>query len=132
LLVATNRDLKRRVEEGRFREDLYYRLAVVPLTVPALRDHREDVPELCAHLLAQAVRELKTPPRRISTEAIQTLLSYDFPGIFGDFVILFSAPAFCQFKRRSRRRIFRYRRNVVPKASRFAAPPSLRPTNSPR
>jgi DNA-binding NtrC family response regulator len=80
LLVATNRDLKRRVNEGRFREDLYYRLAVVPLTVPALRDHREDIPELCAHFVAQAVSELKTPPRRISTEAIQTLLSYDFPG----------------------------------------------------
>jgi len=80
LLVATNRDLKRRVQEGRFREDLYYRLAVVPLTVPALRDHREDIPELCAHFLAQAVRELKTPPRRISAEAIQALCSYDFPG----------------------------------------------------
>ena len=80
LLVATNRDLKRRVQEGRFREDLYYRLAVVPLTVPPLRDHREDIPELCAHFLAQAVRDLKTPPRRISAEAIQTLLSYDFPG----------------------------------------------------
>ena len=80
MLVATNRDLKRRVQEGRFREDLYYRLAVVPLTVPPLRDHREDVPELCAHFLAQAVRDLKTPPRRITPEAIQTLLSYDFPG----------------------------------------------------
>jgi DNA-binding NtrC family response regulator len=80
LLVATNRDLKERVQEGLFREDLYYRLAVVPLTVPPLRDHREDVPELCAHFLTQAVRDLKTPPRRITTAAIQTLLSYDFPG----------------------------------------------------
>ena len=80
LLVATNRDLKRRVEEGLFREDLYYRLAVVPLTVPPLRDHREDIPELCVLFLAQAVRDLNTPPRRISAEAIRTLLSYDFPG----------------------------------------------------
>ena len=80
LLVATNRDLKKRVQEGRFREDLYYRLAVVPLTVPALRDHREDIPELCALFLAQAARDLKTPPRRITVEAIHTLLSYDFPG----------------------------------------------------
>src|ERR1035437_879037 len=80
LLVATNRDLKRRVQEGRFREDLYYRLAVVPLTVPALRDHREDIPELCALFLVQAVRDLNTPPRRISAEALRTLLSYDFPG----------------------------------------------------
>jgi DNA-binding NtrC family response regulator len=80
LLVATNRDLKKRVNEGRFREDLYYRLAVVPLTVPALRDHREDIPELCALFLAQAARDLKTPPRKISVEAIHTLFSYDFPG----------------------------------------------------
>ena len=80
LLVATNRDLKRRVQEGNFREDLYYRLAVVPLTVPPLRDHREDIPELCALFLEQAVRDLKTPPRRISPTALQTLLSYDFPG----------------------------------------------------
>ena len=80
LLVATNRDLNRRVQEGRFREDLYYRLAVVLLTVPPLRDHREDIPELCSLLLAQAVRDLKTPPPRISTEAIRMLLSYDFPG----------------------------------------------------
>src|SRR5580704_4333089 len=80
LLAATNRDLKRRVQEGRFREDLYYRLAVVPLTVPALRDHRDDIPELCALFLAQAVRDLKTSPRRISTEAIGVLLSYNFPG----------------------------------------------------
>src|SRR5208282_3896466 len=54
--------------------------AVVPLMVPPLRDHREDIPELCALFLAQAVRDLKTPPRRISAEAIQTLVSYDFPG----------------------------------------------------
>src|ERR1700691_5378627 len=80
LLVATNRDLKRRVQEGRFREDLYYLLAVVPLTGAALRDHREDIPELCVHFLSQAVRELKTPPRKITAEAMQTLLSYDFPG----------------------------------------------------
>jgi DNA-binding NtrC family response regulator len=80
LLVATNRDLKKRVNEGRFREDLYYRLAVVPLTVPPLREHREDIPELCALFLAQAARDLKTPPRRITVEAIHTLLAYDFPG----------------------------------------------------
>ncbi len=80
LLVATNRDLKKRVNEGRFREDLYYRLAVVPLTVPPLREHREDIPELCALFLAQAARDLKTAPRRITVEALHTLLSYDFPG----------------------------------------------------
>ena len=80
LLVATNRDLKKRVHEGRFREDLYYRLAVVPLTVPPLRDHREDIPQLCALFLEQAARDLKTPPRRITVDALHTLLAYDFPG----------------------------------------------------
>src|SRR5215467_7935042 len=80
LLVATHRDLKQRVEEGGFREDLYYRLAVVPLMVPPLRDHREDIPELCALFLRQVVQDLKTRPRRISADAMRALLSYDFPG----------------------------------------------------
>jgi two-component system nitrogen regulation response regulator NtrX len=88
LLVATNRDLQRRVQEDRFREGLYYRLAVVPLTVPPLRDHREDIPELCALFLAQAVRDLKTSPRRISTEAIRTLRATIFPETSANFVIL--------------------------------------------
>jgi DNA-binding NtrC family response regulator len=80
LLVATHRDLKQRVEEGRFREDLYYRLAVVPLMVPPLRDHREDIPELCALFLGQIAQDLKTRPRRISADAMRALLGYEFPG----------------------------------------------------
>jgi DNA-binding NtrC family response regulator len=80
LLVATHRDLKQRVEEGRFREDLYYRLAVVPLMVPPLRDHREDIPELCALFLRQIAQDLKTRPRHITADAMRVLLSYEFPG----------------------------------------------------
>ncbi len=80
LLVATHRDLKQRVEEGRFREDLYYRLAVVPLTVPPLREHREDLPELCALFLTQIAQDLKVPARTISADAMRALLRYDFPG----------------------------------------------------
>jgi DNA-binding NtrC family response regulator len=80
LLVATHRDLKQRVEEGGFREDLYYRLAVVPLMVPPLRDHREDIPELCALFLRQVAQDLKTRPRRISADAMRALRNYDFPG----------------------------------------------------
>jgi len=80
LLVATHRDLKQRVEGSRFREDLYYRLAVVPLTVPPLREHREDIPELCALFLRQAAQDLKTPPRKITADAMRALLGYDFPG----------------------------------------------------
>src|SRR5580693_3217807 len=68
-IVATHRDLKQRMAEGLFRDDLYYRLAVVPLAVPPLRTRREDIPELCELLLLQAVRDLKVAPRRINAEA---------------------------------------------------------------
>jgi transcriptional regulator with GAF, ATPase, and Fis domain len=80
LLVATHRDLKQRVQDGLFRDDLYYRLAVVPLEVPPLRERREDIPALCELFLMQAARDLKVPLRRISADAMRMLLSYDFPG----------------------------------------------------
>jgi DNA-binding NtrC family response regulator len=80
LLVATHRDLRRRVAEGSFREDLYYRLAVVPLAIAPLRDRREDIPELCELFLAQAARDLKVAPRRIGAAAMRALMAYDFPG----------------------------------------------------
>lgn len=80
LVVATNRDLTERVRAGLFREDLYYRLVVVPLQIPPLRQRREDIPDLCELFVAQAARELKVPPRRISAEAMLALTNYDFPG----------------------------------------------------
>jgi two-component system, NtrC family, response regulator HydG len=80
LMVATHRDLRQRVQDGLFREDLYYRLAVVPLEVPPLRERREDISALCDLFLTQAARDLKVPLRRISAAAMRTLLSYDFPG----------------------------------------------------
>jgi DNA-binding NtrC family response regulator len=80
LMVATHRDLKQRVQAGLFREDLYYRLAVVPLEVPPLRERPEDIPVLCELFLAQAARDLKVPLRSVSTEAMHTLMKYDFPG----------------------------------------------------
>ncbi len=80
LMVATHRDLRQRVQDGLFREDLYYRLAVVPLEVPPLRERREDIPALCDLFLTQAARDLKVPLRRISAAAMRTLLNYDFPG----------------------------------------------------
>ena len=80
LIVATHRDLRRQVQEGLFRDDLYYRLAVVPLDIPPLRDRREDIPELCDLFLMQTARDLKVPLRRIGAEAMRTLLGYDFPG----------------------------------------------------
>ncbi|MBV8362640.1 MAG: sigma-54-dependent Fis family transcriptional regulator [Deltaproteobacteria bacterium] len=79
-IVATHRDLKQRVYEGLFRDDLYYRLAVVPLAVPPLRARREDIPELCELFLLQAARDLKVAPRRINLQAMHLLMHYDFPG----------------------------------------------------
>jgi two-component system response regulator HydG len=80
LMVATHRDLRQRVQDGLFREDLYYRLAVVPLEVPPLRERREDILALCDLFLMQAARDLKVPLRRISEDAMGTLLNYNFPG----------------------------------------------------
>jgi len=80
LLTATHRDLQQRVREGLFREDLYYRLAVVPIAIPPLRERREDIPVLCELFLRQVAQELKLPRRSLRPEALEKLKRYDFPG----------------------------------------------------
>jgi DNA-binding NtrC family response regulator len=80
VLVATHRDLQQRVREGLFRDDLYYRLAVVPIHIPPLRERRDDIPELCELLSRQVATELKLTPRPLSTQALDSLKRYDFPG----------------------------------------------------
>jgi two-component system, NtrC family, response regulator HydG len=80
VLATTNRDLQAEVAAGRFRQDLYFRLAVVPLTVPPLRDRREDVPELADHFLAACAARLGRDPTRIEPAAIDLLVNYDWPG----------------------------------------------------
>ena len=80
IIAATNRDLERRVREGVFREDLYYRLAVVPIAVPPLRSRRSDIAHLVDHFLALVARDLKVAPRAVSPAAMAKLLAYDFPG----------------------------------------------------
>lgn len=79
VLAATNRNLEREVEEGRFREDLYYRLSVVMLRVPPLRERVEDLPLLAAHALKQA-RDAGARATTISEEALAILSRYDWPG----------------------------------------------------
>ena len=80
VLVATHRDLEERTRQGTFRQDLYYRLAVVPISLPPLRQRREDIPGLCELFCREVSRELKVPMRRISSAAMDKLRRYDFPG----------------------------------------------------
>jgi len=80
-LVATHRDLRRLVTEGRFREDLLYRLDVVTLELPPLRHRRDDIPELVSHFLAEArARHPRSPVEGFSSAAMTKLLAYDWPG----------------------------------------------------
>ena len=80
VIAATHRDLQQRMRDGLFREDLYYRLAVVPIPVPPLRDHSEDIPTLCELFLHQASRDLKVPKHELSPAALKYLMNYSFPG----------------------------------------------------
>jgi DNA-binding NtrC family response regulator len=80
VLVATHRDLHQRVQEGLFREDLYYRLAVVPIQLPPLRERREDFPGLCELLSRRVAQDLKVTYRKLSSKALSILESYLFPG----------------------------------------------------
>ncbi len=80
VLSTTNRDLHAEIAVGRFREDLYYRLAVVPLKVPALRERREDVPPLAQVFMARSAETAGMQPRELSTDALAALQAYDWPG----------------------------------------------------
>jgi len=80
VLATTNRDLRIEVAEGRFREDLYYRLAVVPLHVPPLRQRREDIPELVDYFLQRCARRLGRQPGTLEPAAHDLLLNYYWPG----------------------------------------------------
>ena len=80
VLVATHRDLLAMVADGRFRQDLYYRLAVVPISIPPLRERVEDLAALFETLSRQVSCDLKVPQRSISPEALAYLKSYEFPG----------------------------------------------------
>lgn len=80
VLATTNRDLLREVREGRFRQDLYFRLAVVPLVVPPLRERREDVPALVEHFLQRAAGRLRQPPPTIADSALDLLTHHNWPG----------------------------------------------------
>ncbi len=80
LLAATNKDLQRQVEDRKFREDLFFRLNVVPVIAPPLRDRREDIPHLVDHFLRRYARENDLRPKQITKEALEVLCGYDWPG----------------------------------------------------
>lgn len=80
VLVATHRNLLNEVEKGRFRQDLYYRLAIIPIEVPPLRERMEDVPVLASYLLQLIAGDLKIAPRTLHPSALQQLQNYSYPG----------------------------------------------------
>ncbi|MGI9626590.1 MAG: sigma-54-dependent transcriptional regulator [Longimicrobiales bacterium] len=80
VIAATNKNLADAIEAGEFREDLFYRLNVVPVNMPPLRDRREDIPMLVAHFVELIARADRVPPREFSTAAIERLCALDWPG----------------------------------------------------
>ena len=80
VVAATNKDLKKEIAEGRFREDLYHRLAVILIKVPALNDRREDIPLLINHFTSKIAEEQGTVKKEFSNKAIKLLQDYDWTG----------------------------------------------------
>ncbi len=80
VIASTNRDLTGLMREGRFREDLFYRLNVVPLSVPALADRRDDIPLLARHFIERSAEATGLPPRRLTSDSLAVLQGYNWPG----------------------------------------------------
>ncbi len=80
IISATNRDLEAMVEQGKFRSDLYYRLNVIPIPVPPLRERRDDIPMLVRHFIQKHSTKIGRPALQVSPEALDALVRYDWPG----------------------------------------------------
>ena len=93
VIATSNRNLKGEVASGRFREDLYYRLAVLPLVVPALRDRRSDIFALVDHFLNQAAQRMQRPACEITKSALELLVGYHWPGNVASWRTSSHAPA---------------------------------------
>lgn len=85
IIAATNRNLEELVENGEFREDLYYRLNVIPIWLPPLRERREDIPVLSEYFLNKIAEELGCEPKKLSGEAMDALIHYSWPGNIREF-----------------------------------------------
>jgi len=80
IVAASNLDLKKMVKDGTFREDLYYRLHVIPITLPPLRDRKEDIPLLARHFVQKSCRNNNLPARTLTQDAMRALMNYSWPG----------------------------------------------------
>jgi transcriptional regulator with PAS, ATPase and Fis domain len=80
VIATSNRNLEDAVDEGKFRQDLFYRLNVVPIELPPLRQRSEDIPELCRHFLHQIARRENSPFRHVENDAIRIMQRYNWPG----------------------------------------------------
>jgi len=80
VVATSNRDLQAEIEQGRFRQDLFYRLAVVPIRVPSLAERREDIPLLARHFMQRSAEAAGLPPREFGEDAMAALQAYDWPG----------------------------------------------------
>ncbi len=80
LIAATNQELDERVRDGRFREDLFYRINVISIHLPPLAEHPEDIPLLAQHFLEKYAEQHRRPPKELSAEALKALMSYEWPG----------------------------------------------------
>ncbi len=80
IIAATNRDLEKMVQKGEFREDLYYRLNVVPIAIPSLKERRADIPLLAEYFLSTYVKSTGKPPKTLTARAMAFLVNYDWPG----------------------------------------------------
>jgi two-component system, NtrC family, response regulator PilR len=80
VIAATNQDLSKAIADGRFREDLYYRINVIPISLPALRERREDIPLLAEHFVAKYTEQMDKEIHGISHDALELLMRYDWPG----------------------------------------------------
>jgi len=80
VIVATQKDLESHVEQGLFREDLFYRIHVIPINIPPLRERKEDIPPLVEHFLKKFSRQMKKEVKNLTPQAMQKLMLYEWPG----------------------------------------------------
>ncbi|MFQ5676257.1 MAG: sigma 54-interacting transcriptional regulator, partial [bacterium] len=97
IIAATNKDLQAEIKKGAFREDLYYRLHIIPIYLPPLRERKEDIPLLADHFIEKIARNLNRPTLRITKQAIEQLRSYNWPGNIREFEnVLERAAVLCE------------------------------------